>query len=87
MRLILLIEDKINIRESTIEILQFAGYRVLTAENGEDGIEITRECRPDLILCDISLPLLDGFGVLVNLTKDVRTAGIPFIFLSAKTIY
>lgn len=84
MKKILLIEDNLEMRENTAEILQFAGYSVVTATNGREGIQRAREEAPDLILCDIMMPEMDGYGVLFLLNKDPKTAGIPFIFLTAK---
>ena len=81
---ILLIEDNPDVRENTMEILQFAGYEVAVGTNGKEGVQIAREIQPDLILCDIMMPEMDGYGVLHLLNKDPKTAGIPFIFLTAK---
>jgi len=84
MKKILLIEDNNEMRENTSEILSLANYAVLTAENGKVGVEIAKKDMPDLIICDIMMPDLDGYGVLHILSKDTETAGIPFIFLTAK---
>jgi len=81
---ILLIEDDADMRDNTAEILELADYRVLKAENGRRGVEIARKESPDLVLCDIMMPELDGHGVLYLLGRDPATAEIPFIFLSAK---
>ncbi|MFA5245536.1 MAG: response regulator, partial [Pedobacter sp.] len=81
---ILIIEDNEDIRESSIEILELAGYDVLQAENGKIGVEIAQQQLPDMILCDIMMPELDGYGVLYLLSKNHETANIPFIFLTAK---
>jgi DNA-binding response OmpR family regulator len=81
---ILIIEDNDDIRESIIEILGLAGYEVLEADNGKSGIEIAVKQLPDLILCDIMMPELDGYGVLYLLNKNPQTAATPFIFLTAK---
>ncbi|MCD0489241.1 response regulator [Pedobacter sp. MC2016-14] len=81
---ILLIEDNEDIRESTAEILQLAGYNVIDADNGKTGLELAQVKLPDLILCDIMMPELDGYGVLYMLGKNSETANIPFIFLTAK---
>lgn len=81
---ILIIEDNDDIRESTAEILGFSGYRVMKAGNGKSGVEMATSQRPDLILCDIMMPELDGFGVLYLLSKNPETASIPFIFLTAR---
>ncbi len=82
---ILLIEDNPEIRENTAEILELAGYDVAVAANGRDGMAEVQKTIPDLILCDIMMPVLDGFGVLHLLSKDDKTAGIPFIFLTARS--
>lgn len=84
MKKILLIEDNIEIRENTSEILELDGYEVLTAENGKVGVDIAIRELPDLIICDIMMPVLDGYGVLHLLSKQEKTASIPFIFLTAK---
>lgn len=85
MKKILLIEDNPEVRENTSEILELAGYRVVTAENGKVGVEQAKKEKPDLIICDIMMPELDGYGVLHILNKSTETGGIPFIFLTAKT--
>ena len=85
MKQILIIEDNADIRENIAEILELAGYETLTAPNGKTGVEVAVEKQPDLIICDIMMPELDGFGVLHILNKREDTARIPFIFLTAKT--
>lgn len=85
MKKILLIEDNPEVRENTSEILELAGYNVVTAENGKVGVEQAKKEKPDLIICDIMMPELDGYGVLHILNKNIETGGIPFIFLTAKT--
>lgn len=85
MKNILLIEDNPDVRENSAEILTMAGYQVRTAENGKIGVEMVKAERPDLIVCDIMMPVLDGFGVLQVLSMSEETAAIPFIFLTAKT--
>ncbi len=82
---ILLIEDDEIIRENTAEILELAHYEVTTAENGKIGVKMAGKTIPDLIICDIMMPELDGYGVLFLLGKDPVTSTIPFIFLTAKT--
>lgn len=84
MKKILLIEDDIIMRENTAEILALAHYDVTTASNGKNGCMLAKELRPDLIVCDIMMPEIDGYGVLNVLSKDPATASIPFIFLTAK---
>lgn len=84
MKKILLVEDNTEVRENTAEILELAGYDVLTAENGKVGVEKAVKESPDLIICDIMMPVLDGYGTLHMLSKNDKTAHIPFIFLTAK---
>lgn len=81
---VLIIEDNEDIRESTAEILTLANYEVFQAHNGKIGVELATRNFPDLILCDIMMPELDGYGVLYMLSKNPDTAVIPFIFLTAK---
>lgn len=85
MKTILIIEDNTDVRENTAEILELANFRVLQAENGKIGVEVAAKMRPDLIICDIMMPVLDGYGVIHLLSKNLETAGIPFIFLTAKS--
>src|SRR5688572_22468158 len=85
MKKILLIEDNPEVRENTSEILSLANYNVVSAENGKIGVEVAQREKPDLIICDIMMPELDGYGVLHILSKNEQTASIPFIFLTAKT--
>lgn len=82
---ILIIEDNQDVRENTAEILELANYEVCTAENGKKGVEIAKLTKPDVIICDIMMPELNGYDVLLHLSKDKTTAGTPFIFLTAKT--
>lgn len=81
---ILIIEDNDDIRDGTAEILTLAGYDVLVAANGKLGAEKALKESPDLIICDVMMPELDGYGVLYLLNKNPDTAAIPFIFLTAK---
>jgi len=85
MKQILLIEDNKEVRENTAEILELAGYKVSTAADGKKGVEEVNKNKPDIIICDIMMPVLDGYGVLHLLSKNEATANIPFIFLTAKT--
>ncbi|MEO0468478.1 MAG: response regulator [Bacteroidota bacterium] len=84
MKKIVLIEDNLEVRENIAEILELAGYEVMTAANGKDGVRQVRQDQPDMIICDIMMPELDGYGVLRMLSRDPSTARIPFIFLTAK---
>ena len=85
MKKILVIEDTFEVRDNLEELLSLSDYDVYTAENGKVGIKKALEVRPDLILCDIMMPELDGFGVVRILSSKPETADIPFIFLTAKT--
>lgn len=84
MKTVLIIEDNNDIRENTAEILELAGYRALTAENGKVGVQVALEKNPDIIVCDIMMPELDGYGVLHLLRKNDLTRYTPFIFLTAR---
>lgn len=81
---ILLIEDNFEMAENISSILQLARYEVTHAPNGKVGVDLAQQKHPDLILCDIMMPELDGYGVVHILNKDPETASIPFIFLTAK---
>lgn len=85
MKKILLIEDNDLIRENTAEILELANYKVITAANGKIGVEQALQQTPDLIICDIMMPVLDGYGVLHAVQKNETIKNTPFIFLTAKT--
>lgn len=85
MKSILVIDDNADIRDNTAEILELSGYKTFTAENGKKGVELALKEKPDVIICDIMMPELDGYGVLHLLRKNADTQNIPFIFLTAKT--
>ena len=85
MKTLLLIEDNDDIRENTAEILELANYKVFTAPNGKLGVEMALDKKPDLIICDIMMPILDGYGVLHAIHKNDEIKNTPFIFLTAKT--
>jgi len=85
MKTILLIEDNINIRENLAEILELSGYKVMKAEGGKQGVAFAFESTPDIILCDIMMPDLDGYGVIHMIQNNPATQNVPFIFLTAKT--
>ena len=85
MKKILIIEDNAEVRENLEEILELYGYAVETAEDGTVGVRLALQNPPDLILCDVMMPQLDGFGVLNILSKKPATADVPFIFLTAKS--
>jgi CheY-like chemotaxis protein len=85
MKKILLIEDDRIMRENMAELLELVGYSVEVAKEGKEGVEKAQRLLPDLIICDIKMPVLDGYGVLHILSKNAKTSGIPFIFVTAKT--
>ncbi|WP_081210622.1 response regulator [Salegentibacter sediminis] len=85
MKKILLIEDDVTVRENTAEILELSDYEVVTASDGKQGVARAKSELPDIIVCDIMMPEMDGYDVLTELSKTTETSGIPFIFLSAKT--
>jgi DNA-binding response OmpR family regulator len=82
---VLVIDDNQDIRDNIAEILDLAGYKTFVAENGKRGVETALKEKPSIIVCDIMMPELDGYGVLHLLRKNQQTANIPFIFLTAKT--
>lgn len=84
MKTILVIEDEAQTREMFVRCLTFEGYRALAAESGTVGVAQAKRHHPDLIVCDIMMPDLDGYSVLSTLHQDPETAAIPFIFLTAK---
>lgn len=81
---ILIIEDNNDIRDNVVEILELAYYEVFAASDGRSGVTLALKQLPDIILCDIMMPELDGYGVLTLLSKHPETESIPFIFLTAK---
>ncbi len=84
MKTILIIEDQSEMRRNISTILRLEKFRPVAAENGRAGIEAARKEKPDLILCDVMMPDLDGYGVLAELRTDPTTAAIPFVFLTAR---
>jgi DNA-binding response OmpR family regulator len=84
MKTILVIEDQPDMRENLATILEMEQFAVLVAENGRQGLRIAREAKPDLILCDVMMPEMDGHAVLTSLRMDQSIAGTPFVFLTAK---
>ncbi len=85
MKKILLIEDDPVLRETTAELLELSDYSVITAANGKKGIDAAKNESPDVIICDIMMPEIDGYGVLKALSEEPATRRIPFVFLTAKT--
>lgn len=84
MKKVLIIEDNAEVRENLAEILELSGYEALMATDGIHGVQVALKEDPDLILCDVMMPKLDGFGVLDILSKKPLTTNTPFIFLTAK---
>ena len=84
-RSVLIIDDNTDIRENIAEILELSGYKTFTAENGKKGIELAIRENPTVIICDIMMPELDGYGVLHMVRKNPATENTPFIFITAKT--
>ncbi|MBW4578181.1 MAG: hybrid sensor histidine kinase/response regulator [Tildeniella nuda ZEHNDER 1965/U140] len=84
MKKILVVEDEPSIRESLLELLTVEGFSVLGAANGNVGVQLAQQHLPDLILCDVTMPQLDGYQVLTSLRQQTATAAIPFIFLTAR---
>ena len=84
MKKILIIEDEPEMRRNITKLLRYSDYEPIAAENGRVGVETARRANPDLILCDVMMPELDGYGVLQALQTDASLARIPFIFLTAK---
>lgn len=84
MKKILIIEDQAPMRRNIALMLELEGYEVLTAENGKVGLELARSSKPDLVLCDVMMPEMDGYGVIQGLRADKETATMPFVFLTAK---
>ncbi len=80
---ILLVEDNVPIRENTAELLELSGYVVLTACNGKEGLDISIKEHPDLILCDIQMPVMDGYHLLEYIRQTDSLVHLPFIFFTA----
>ena len=81
---ILVIEDQEDVRENIVELLELSNYNVFSAANGKDGVKMALDSPPDLVLCDIMMPVMDGYEVLYLLSKNPTTSSLPFIFLTAK---
>jgi DNA-binding NarL/FixJ family response regulator len=84
MKKILVIEDEAETRDNLVLMLEMEGFKPLSAPNGQVGVEVAKRELPDVILCDVSMPKSDGYGVLEALRADAKTVSIPFIFLTAK---
>ena len=81
---ILVIEDQPDVRENIVELLELSNYKVSSASNGKEGVKKALEFAPNLVLCDIMMPEMDGYEVLYLLSKNPSTSSLPFIFLTAK---
>ena len=84
MKKILVIEDEPEMRRNLITVLRLEKFHPVSADNGRIGVELAKKEKPDLILCDVMMPELDGYGVIAALRADAETVAIPFIFLTAK---
>jgi DNA-binding response OmpR family regulator len=84
MKKILVIEDEPEMRRNLTTLLRLERFNPLSAENGRVGVELAKKEKPDLILCDVTMPELDGYGVITALRANTETGTIPFIFLAAK---
>jgi CheY-like chemotaxis protein len=82
-KMVLIVEDDIAIRENTAELLELSGYEVLTAENGKTGFEIAKKDKPDVVICDVLMPVTDGHAFFRLVKGEDSTADIPVIFFSA----
>jgi DNA-binding response OmpR family regulator len=84
MKKILIIEDEPSVRANILDLLSAEEFNAVAADNGATGVQLALSHRPDLIICDVMMPQLDGHGVLQALRQNPVTATIPFIFLTAK---
>jgi CheY-like chemotaxis protein len=80
---VLVIEDEAPLRANLVRILSAEGHEVASAADGDEGLRRARDVRPELVICDILMPRVDGYAVLAGLRSQPETAGIPFIFLTA----
>jgi DNA-binding NarL/FixJ family response regulator len=85
MKKILIIEDQASMRKNIAFILEMEGFKICAAANGKEGVEVAKREKPDLILCDVMMPELDGYGVVQALRQEPAFATTPFIFLTAKS--
>ena len=83
---VLIVEDNYDNRAIYTVALEIAGFQVIEAHNGEEGVQLARECRPDIIIMDLSMPVLDGWGAVQKLKSDPGTAHIPVLALSAHVV-
>ncbi len=83
---VLIIDDNEELATGIAEILELEGYEPFTATNGEDGVEIAIRTQPQIIFCDIQMPIMDGYETLCEIRNHPVTANIPFILLSGRTM-
>lgn len=83
MKTVLIIEDNEEIRENTCEFLELSGFNVISSQNGKEGVAAAAHTRPDVIVCDILMPGINGYDVIRQLKNNPLTSGIPFIYLTA----
>lgn len=81
---LLLIDDDPNLILLVKDYLEFRGYQVITAENGQEALEVLDQEMPDMIICDVMMPQMDGYSLVEHVRKNPRTSWIPVLFLSAK---
>ncbi|MFT6443102.1 MAG: DNA-binding response OmpR family regulator [Crocinitomicaceae bacterium] len=82
---ILIIEDELDLRETTLTILEMSGYEVYTASNGKEGFAAIIKIRPDLVICDVHMPIMNGYEVLIAVNEKIEPAlKPPFLFLTAQ---
>jgi CRP/FNR family cyclic AMP-dependent transcriptional regulator len=82
---ILIIEDDSDIRENTAELLELEGYWVFTASNGDEGLQMAKSLKPDVVICDIVMPGIDGYTVFLDIMRDEETKNIRFVFSTAQS--
>lgn len=82
---ILIIEDNLEIREDIAELLEFAGYDVITADDGISGLQLAKDLLPDLVVCDIGMKEMDGYGVLTGVKRNLLTSQVAFLFCTARS--
>jgi len=85
MKKVLIIEDNKDIRENIDELLQLSNFEVVTANNGQEGVEVIQKEKPDLILCDVHMPVMNGYQVLEAVKSKPETAKIPFVFITSSS--
>jgi CheY-like chemotaxis protein len=84
MKKIVVVEDNADVREEMLAILRFEGFEVRDADNGRRGLELVKEWTPDLVICDLMMPEMDGYAMLEALRADPHLTAIPFICLTAR---